>query len=87
MSQQHEASGAESSSQQARTRTLGPIPSQLDAEHSAAQAGQLDATQRPTARKSEGRAAARWDQSSKADTATGVGLRSASQASAPPLVH
>jgi hypothetical protein len=87
MNVQHEIDGAESSSQPARTRTLGPIPSQLDAEHGAAPADQLDATQRPTVGNDHGCAAGDVGTGSKVDTATGEGLRSASQALAPSLVY
>jgi hypothetical protein len=84
---QHKRAGAKPSSQPARTRTLGPDPSQLDAEQAAAQAGQLDATQSPAVLTDEGRAAALAGSSPRQDTANGEGLRSASQALAPPLVH
>jgi hypothetical protein len=84
---QREIDGAESSSQAARTRTLGPIPSQLDAEQAAAQAGQLDVTQRPTVLADHGRAAVLAGPSPRQDTATGEGLRSASRASAPSLAY
>jgi hypothetical protein len=78
---------AKTSSQPARTRAFGPNPSQLDAEQAAAQAGQLDATQRPAVLTDEGRAAASWEPDSTADTATGEGLRSASPALATRLRH
>jgi hypothetical protein len=82
-----EIDGAESSSQPARTRSFEPIPSQLDAEHGAAQADQLDATQRPTVGNDHGRAAIGVGAGSTADTATGEGLRSAGLASAPSLAY
>jgi hypothetical protein len=78
-----EIDGAESSSQSARTRSFEPIPPQLDAEHDAAQAGPLDATQRLTVDNDHGRAAARRRLSSKRNTATGEGLRSTGRALAP----
>jgi hypothetical protein len=87
METEHEIDGAESSSQPARTQSLGPIPSQLDAEQAAAQAGQLDATQRPAVRKDDARAAALAGSSPRQATATGEGLRSASRALVPSLVH
>jgi hypothetical protein len=80
---QRENDGAESSSQPARTRLLGPIPSQLDAEQAAAPAGPLDVTQRPTLGNEHGCAAGDVGTGSKVDTATGEGLRSTSQALAP----
>jgi hypothetical protein len=87
MNVQRETSGAKTSSQPARTRSLDSRPHQLDAEHAAAPAGPLDATQRPAVRMDEGRAAAQRALSSKADTVTGEGLRSASQALAPSLAY
>jgi hypothetical protein len=87
MNLQRESSGAESSSQTARTRSFGPRPFQLDAEHAAKTAGQLDATQRPTVGNDHGRAAAHEATGSSADTVTGEGLRSAGPASAPPLAY
>jgi hypothetical protein len=80
-----EIDGAESSSQPARTRILGPGPFQLDAEHEPATRGNSGVTQRLTVDNDHGRAAARRATSSTVDTATGEGLRSASPASAPSL--
>jgi hypothetical protein len=87
MFRQREIDGAESSSQPARTRTLGSIPSQVDAEQAAAQAGQLDATQPPAVHTDEGCAPAWMGSRPRQDTATGEGLRSASRALAPSLAY
>jgi hypothetical protein len=87
MNVQRETSGAESSSQPARTRTVEPRPSHLDAEQAAAPAGPLDVTQRPTVGNDHGRAGAWQGKGSIVDTATGEGLRSASPALAPSLAY
>jgi hypothetical protein len=78
-----ENDGAESSSKLARKRTVELGPFQLDAEHAPASRGRSSATQRPTVGNDHGRAANDVGQSSSEDTATGVGLRSASRALAP----
>jgi hypothetical protein len=83
MNVQRETSGAKTSSQPARTRSLDSRPFQLDADQAAAPAGPVDVTQRPTVGNDHGRAAAQRATGSSVDTVTGEGLRSASQALAP----
>jgi hypothetical protein len=87
MQDKHEIDGSESSSETRRTRALEPCPSQLDAQHGAAQAGRLerDAQAQPA---NAGRLeAATAGLSSSADTVSVERLRSPSQASPPSLEH